>query len=164
VKRSERLNDPNCWGERHGKMLSRRPCTTTPCPLYILAAAMTILRKYEYLEPLALLELAVWKAECLKQMPSIHHGIFRAQQWIASGWKAHKTEQRSSNAMSIIIALVQPFLDPPVKTTKLAQRACNHSPLSTSYHGTIRFVCANCKSITYIALVSSDRDESQPRT
>jgi hypothetical protein len=119
VKRSERLNDPTLLGCKAWKnavkaALYDHTMSTlyTSNPQDSLAAAMTILRKYEYLEPLALLELVVWKAECLKQMPSNHHGIFRAQQWIASGWKAHKTEQRSSNAMSIIVALVQPFLDP----------------------------------------------------
>jgi hypothetical protein len=110
-------------------------------PQASLTAAMTMLRKYEYLEPFALLELAVWKAGCLKQMPSlnhdicplscpsINHDIYRAQQWIASSWKAHKAEQRYSNAMSIIVSLVRPFLDPwrcledsdrrPVKAAKL---------------------------------------------
>jgi hypothetical protein len=75
--------------------------------------AMKMLSKYENLEPLVLLELAVWRAECLKQMPSISDDFFQAEQWLSGGWKVLKKVQQNSNSMGIILSLVQPFLGPP---------------------------------------------------
>jgi hypothetical protein len=71
--------------------------------------AFTLLHHYENKERLSLLYLAVWKEECLAQMP-IAHTLSCARQWIASGWKKCKLEQSNCNAMSIIASLVHPFL------------------------------------------------------
>jgi hypothetical protein len=59
-------------------------------------------------ESLVLLALAVWKAQCLKQMPTSDTA---AQDWIQSGWKSCKAQQPYSNAMEIIVTSVRPFLD-----------------------------------------------------
>jgi hypothetical protein len=59
-------------------------------------------------EALVLLALAVWKAQCLKQMPPSDTD---AQDWIQSGWKSCKAQQPYSNAMEIIVTNVRPFLD-----------------------------------------------------
>jgi hypothetical protein len=90
-----------------------RHITSKPGHDHSLTKVTELLTRYEYLEPQAMLALAVWKAECLKQMPI--HGIdfFRAERWIASGWKALKKEHRDSNAIAIIVLSVRPFLDPP---------------------------------------------------
>jgi hypothetical protein len=67
------------------------------------------------------LALAVWKAQCQRQMKlptgaadfdydSMHAWL---DEWKAKGWKAHKQEQRDSAAMDIIVKAVQPFLAPP---------------------------------------------------
>jgi hypothetical protein len=79
-----------------------------------LAECKEKLVRYEYLEQFALLELAVWKAECIQQMPTASHprlDVYTAIHWITSGWKTVKMEQRKSSAMSIIVSAVKPFLD-----------------------------------------------------
>jgi hypothetical protein len=70
--------------------------------------AVLKLERYEDLERLALLQLAVWKSECLKQMPVGDY--FVVNKWLMSGWKACKAKHRESNAMTIVIASVRPFL------------------------------------------------------
>jgi hypothetical protein len=87
--------------------------TLKPGHEYSLPEAKDLLTRYEYLEPQALLALAVWKAECIQQMPLDGIDFFRAQHWISSGWKALKKEHRNSNAMTIVVSSVRPFL--PVK-------------------------------------------------
>jgi hypothetical protein len=78
----------------------------------LLEAPRKTLKRYESLEPFVMLDLAVWKAECLRQMPNVGTDFYAAQQWVTGGgWKACKTEMRKSNAMSIVVALVRPFLD-----------------------------------------------------
>jgi hypothetical protein len=72
--------------------------------------AAELLSKYENMQRLSLLYLAVWKEECLAQMPAIVHTIASARQWMTTGWKEHKAEQRNSSAMNVIASLVQPFL------------------------------------------------------
>jgi hypothetical protein len=86
--------------------------TLKPGHDYSLPVATGLLTRYEYLEPQALLALAVWKAECIKQMPLEGIDCFRAQHWISAGWKALKKEHCDSNAMSIVVLSVRPFLDP----------------------------------------------------
>jgi hypothetical protein len=78
-----------------------------------LSEVKELLDKYEYLEPQALLGLAVWKSECIKQMPDDCTGFLSSHQWIFSGWKVLKKDHRDSNAMSIVVLSVRPFLDPP---------------------------------------------------
>lgn len=70
-----------------------------------------ILMQYEYLEQFALLHLAVWKAQCLQQMPSGADSIL-AEQWRTCDWQTVKLEQRESNAMTIIGLAVKSFLVP----------------------------------------------------
>jgi hypothetical protein len=61
-------------------------------------------------ERLTLLALAVWKAQCLRQMPAVDD-FDAAQDWMRYGWKACKPHQRASNAMDIIILAVRSFLE-----------------------------------------------------
>jgi hypothetical protein len=64
---------------------------------------------FEHAERLTLLWLAVWKAECLQQIPVISD-LFTAQKWLASEWKKQKLAQRQSRAMNTIVSLVSPFV------------------------------------------------------
>jgi hypothetical protein len=59
--------------------------------------AMVILFKSQICDQLLLLELAVWKCECLKQTSVVAD-------------EQHKLEQRNSNALGIVVAAVRPFL------------------------------------------------------
>jgi len=78
-----------------------------------LSDAITALRKYEHLERISLLELAVWKATCIVEMPSCTD-YYAVTQWFKSGWKIQKEAQRKSGAsISIIMSMVVPFLDKP---------------------------------------------------
>jgi hypothetical protein len=52
-----------------------------------------LIQKFERIYRLELLELAVWKVECLRQMP-IGTDLYTSHGWIVSGWKRVKTEQR----------------------------------------------------------------------
>jgi hypothetical protein len=70
------------------------------------------LQAFEHAERLTLLWLAVWKAECLQQIPVISD-LFTAQKWFASEWKQQKSNQRQSHAMSTIVSLVCPFVQCP---------------------------------------------------
>jgi hypothetical protein len=62
-------------------------------------------------ERLTLLGLAVWKTECLRQVPSVVMDYYTIQQWMSSGWKACKPEQRASNATPIIVSAMRLFLE-----------------------------------------------------
>jgi hypothetical protein len=55
------------------------------------------------------LQLAIWKSQCLQDMPQVP-GCYLS--WTTSGWKANKAKQWDSNARAIIALLVQPFLSP----------------------------------------------------
>jgi hypothetical protein len=70
------------------------------------------LQAFEHAERLTLLWLAVWKAECLQQIPVISD-LYTAQKWFASEWKQQKSNQRQSHAMSTIVSLVCPFVQCP---------------------------------------------------
>jgi hypothetical protein len=77
----------------------------------LLDVPLRTLESYNALQCLVMLDLAVWKGQCLQQMPIVTD-VFTAHRWFTSGWKIHKAEQRQSNsAMSTIVALVRPFLD-----------------------------------------------------
>ena len=76
-----------------------------------LQQAHVILNKYEHWEGIALLELAVWKAICLVEMPPEACGdYYAAKAWLDSGWKILKPAQRQSNAVDIVLSRVVPFL------------------------------------------------------
>jgi hypothetical protein len=72
--------------------------------------AAIVLEKYENMERLAVLHLAVWKAECLSQMPAVVYTLSSAQEWMTKGWKDCKAEHGKSGAMHTIVSLVLPFL------------------------------------------------------
>jgi hypothetical protein len=78
----------------------------------LLVKAERTLMKYEQLERLVLLQLAIWKAECLMQMPDTEIGYSKAVDWMKSGWKALKVEMRGSNAIGTVLSLVHPFMGP----------------------------------------------------
>jgi hypothetical protein len=78
-----------------------------------LVTVVTKLHDYEYAERLALIKLAVWKAECLKKMPAVGDDVVMADRWFTVGWKKYKTEQRNASAVVIVVSAVAPFLDPP---------------------------------------------------
>jgi hypothetical protein len=60
-------------------------------------------------ERLTLVGLAVWKAQCLRQIPPLTD-YYCVQQWLSSVWKLCKPEQRTSNAMDIVVSMVRGFL------------------------------------------------------
>jgi hypothetical protein len=78
--------------------------------------ASVILHYSQIRDQLLLLELAVWKCECLKQASVVadddsdSRNKEAEEAWIMSGWKQHKLEQRNSNALGIVVAAVRPFL------------------------------------------------------
>jgi hypothetical protein len=76
-----------------------------------LETTLIQLRRYECWERLVLVGLAVWKAQCLWQMPD-DCDYFASEEWIASDWKICKAAQRESSAMDVIVKCVRPFLDP----------------------------------------------------
>jgi hypothetical protein len=71
--------------------------------------AEKLLHKYENMERLSILHLAVWKAECLAQMPAVNT-FFAAQEWMTIGWKGRKPKHCQSGAMHTVVSLVLPFL------------------------------------------------------
>jgi hypothetical protein len=62
---------------------------------------------YEQRELLIPLQLAIWKSQCLVDLPPVL-GCYIT--WATTGWKASKVKQWDSNARTIIVSLVQPFL------------------------------------------------------
>jgi hypothetical protein len=64
------------------------------------------LRMFEHSERLVLLRLAVWKAECLLQLPEMTCGnmVLAVMEWGKEGWKSVKEERRLSNAMNIVVS------------------------------------------------------------
>jgi hypothetical protein len=89
------------------KTASDRPSGSSLSSL--LGKARKLLNKYENMERLSILYLAVWKEECLAQMPAMYT-VSSAREWFAAGWKEHKVEQSNSNAMAVVVRMVQPFL------------------------------------------------------
>jgi hypothetical protein len=83
-----------------------------------LAEAKALLKKYELMERLSLLELAVWKSVCMRRVgdnvKTVEDAISIATR-IAhrDSWRKYQTEMRKSNTMGIVIKHVLPFLDAP---------------------------------------------------
>jgi hypothetical protein len=89
----------------------------------LLVQAETLLRKYEQVERLSLLELAVWKEACIScagqekvdsktSMETLDHAIL----FVAKNrhtWKKYRTEMRKASAIDIVIQHVVPFLGKP---------------------------------------------------
>jgi hypothetical protein len=89
-------------------------CTThmeDPAEHELLERALSGVRSRQFWEHSSILACAVWKAQCLLQMPK-HGGLYAHQQYGRSGWKRRKLQQRESVAISTIISTVRPFLDP----------------------------------------------------
>jgi hypothetical protein len=80
------------------------------------------LQAFEHAERLTLLWLAVWKSECLQQIPVISD-LFTAQKWFASEWKQQKSNQRQSHAMSTIVSLVCPFFQCPERKSRRKRKS-----------------------------------------
>jgi hypothetical protein len=131
-ERLERLG-PTIWREpvqaalfRYIALLPGHDCSLTE--------VTDLLAKYEYWEPQALLELAVWKSECIKQMPKDKVDFLGAQQWIYSGWKALKKEHRDSNAISIVVSMVRPFLDPLITASRMVVPSVEEISCNLAHH------------------------------
>jgi hypothetical protein len=62
-------------------------------------------------EGLVILELAVWRAQCILQLPK-NADCLTAMQWTNAGWKASKAAQQVSAAMRTIVKNVALFLRP----------------------------------------------------
>jgi hypothetical protein len=78
-----------------------------------LEDAKAMISKLKYRERVGLLELAVWRSACLMHAPKHEMAFADWIEWYRKGWKADKTRMRRSNAISIIMARVLPFLDSP---------------------------------------------------
>jgi hypothetical protein len=84
-----------------------------------LLEAERLLEKYERLERLALLELAIWKATCTRHAGEVKvdpkhvktvEDTIRFAKRQRSAWKEYKTEMCHSNAIEIIMKQVIPFV------------------------------------------------------
>jgi hypothetical protein len=78
-----------------------------------LKEAIALLLKYETMEEISLLELAVWKAMCLATItskPNASLGYYEWLEWTRHGWKCAKNDTRRSNAIGIVISSVLPFM------------------------------------------------------
>jgi hypothetical protein len=69
------------------------------------------LEKYEIMEKISLLELAVWKTACQMSIPPVAlRDSLDWHLWLTSGWESKKNKMRQTNAISIIVAHVCTFL------------------------------------------------------
>jgi hypothetical protein len=75
----------------------------------LLILAQKKLRTVQLWEGLVTLALAVWKAQCLLQMPK-DSDYSMSSEWKTSGWKVSKMDQLESNAIFIVVNSVKPFL------------------------------------------------------
>jgi hypothetical protein len=62
---------------------------------------------YMQRELLIPLQLAIWKSQCLQDMPPERECYLS---WATTGWKANKVTQWESNARATIVSLVEPLL------------------------------------------------------
>jgi hypothetical protein len=72
-------------------------------------ALLDQLDRLEQKESLSLLELAIWKALCLSDMPTMTNYV-ETLQWHAHQWQSNKSKYQRSKASDIIVAAVLPFL------------------------------------------------------
>jgi hypothetical protein len=84
-----------------------------------LGEAGRLLEKYERMERLSLLELAVWKATCRRHAGEVKvdpsnlktvEDTIRFAEKQRTVWKDYKTELRHSNAIEIVMSQVIPFV------------------------------------------------------
>jgi hypothetical protein len=102
-----------------------------PMEEQLLAEALNATKSYLYWENATILGCAVWKAQCLLQMPEIN-GFFAQQQWHTYGWKMYKTQHRESEAISVVVALVRPFLDPLKVSSRSDAVTASNTPMRLS--------------------------------
>lgn len=78
----------------------------------VLQPALRKLKMCESNERLAVLALAVWKAQCVVDMPKddVKDAYLAAMEWARKGWKSRKQEQRNANAIDTVVLAVKPFL------------------------------------------------------
>jgi hypothetical protein len=124
-RRASKLFDT--WKNRVLAQLLRHktPGVTDHCIFPFLEEAQRLLEKYERMELLSLLELAVWKATCtqlageVKVDPQNVRTVEDAIRFVdairfakkqRSAWRDYKTEMRHSNAIEIILSQVIPFV------------------------------------------------------
>jgi hypothetical protein len=67
------------------------------------------LDRFEQKESLSLLELAIWKAFCLSNMPTMTNYV-DAMEWHACKWQSNKPKYQRSKASAVIVRAVLPFL------------------------------------------------------
>jgi hypothetical protein len=65
--------------------------------------------KFEKMEQLSLLELAIWKAACIMEKTE-ELTYYEMLEWKSRGWKESKSKMRRSNAIDVIIQNTMPFL------------------------------------------------------
>jgi hypothetical protein len=77
-----------------------------------MVEAEALIQKYEGMERIALLELAIWKAVCIVNPDSTiaRNDYHFWQEWAREGWKCSKSTMRKANAIAIIMTAVLPFL------------------------------------------------------
>jgi hypothetical protein len=78
----------------------------------LLLEAEKLLVRFEQMERISLLKLAVWKAVCLAipENTAAQKDYHSWQQWALAGWKTNKSTRRKANEIGIIVAAVLPFL------------------------------------------------------
>lgn len=75
----------------------------------ILQRAGATVRRYEHMERVSLLEVAIRKYACLDDTVKPIRDIVAISQWLKDGWKVNKSKTRGCRAISIIVTHVVPF-------------------------------------------------------
>ena len=122
--RAERLQSIN-WKLQVQEVLFRymkldSTCNPAGAEYSLLFQAKTLLQKFEQMERLSLLELALWKATCILCAGRVEVAGMKtlddAIMCVANNrytWKKYRVEMRKSDAIEIIIQHVLPFLGKP---------------------------------------------------
>lgn len=85
----------------------------TDAPLARAALTVAIengLKRFEFMEGLALLELAIWKQMCKANPPQALSDYCSFLEWDKRGWKEQKANYRPNQVINVIIMNVLPFL------------------------------------------------------
>jgi hypothetical protein len=109
----DEIVDPNWKDSIEAELYRYLAANTRPAAQEIEALERPLkkLKMFEHCERLVILRLAVWRAECQRQMPETTHGnVVACLDWIKAGWKDMKKGQQSSNAMNIVATAVRSFL------------------------------------------------------
>jgi hypothetical protein len=107
----------------------------------LLAEALKAIKSYEYWENSALLGCAVWKAQCLQQMPNGNY--LDSRDWLNNRWKTCQSEQQNCAATSTIVSTVRPFLDPlSASDCRSVRSSTGSSSAPEASHGSLRLRCS----------------------